>query len=356
MKCNVIFIILAVSYEFSEVYCRKNVLLLICDDLRPELASYYGKDFPSPVHPPIHSPNTDALARKSLLLKRAYVQQAVCSPSRTSFLTGRRPDTTHVYDSRTYFRNAGGNFTTIPQYFKQHGYRTFGMGKVFHDRVLASNYDDPPSWTEQYFHAPNFDYWQSHDKSWIVVPEEKWREKPLPDEQIADHAISTLRGVAKDAKTGKRNFFVAVGFRKPHLPFVFPDSMLKFYPVDSIRLPDNEYVPQNMPEVAWIDYKEITNYKDVGKLNVTRKINTTLPASVVKGLRRAYYCALTWSDLQVGRVLRALEELELENDTIVSFLGDHGWHLGEHGTWGKKNQLRNCYACADDGESARINR
>ena len=335
MNYNVILIILTVAYGNRGVLCRMNVLFLIADDLRPELASYYGPDFPSPIHPPIHSPNIDALAKKSLLLKRAYVQQAVCSPSRTSFLTGRRPDTTHVYDLVTYFRNVGGNFTTIPQYFKQHGYRTVGMGKIFHDGKLASNNDDPLSWTDTHFHAPNYEYWQSLNKSWIAIPEEKWREKPLPDEQIADHAISTLRTVAQDAKIRKRNFFVAVGFRKPHLPFVFPDSMLKFYPVESIRLPANAYAPQNMPKIAWVNYSELSHYKDIALLNASRKINTTLPDAVVRNLRRAYYSALTWTDLQVGRVMTELERLGLENDTVVSFLGDHGWQLGEHGEWCK---------------------
>lgn len=113
---------------------RKNVLFLVSDDMRPELTCYSGPDFPTPVHPNMHSPYLDALAAKSLLLKRAYVQQAVCSPSRTSLLTGRRPDTTHVYDLTHYFRNVGGNFTTIPQYFKENGYLSVGMGKIFHVR------------------------------------------------------------------------------------------------------------------------------------------------------------------------------------------------------------------------------
>ena len=119
---------------------KMNVLFFVSDDMRPELASYLGPDFPSPVHPNMHTPNLDVLASMSLVLKRAYVQQAVCSPSRTSLLTGRRPDTTHVYDLVKYFRKVGGNFTTIPQYFKQNGYMSVGMGKIFHvrSRVHAS--------------------------------------------------------------------------------------------------------------------------------------------------------------------------------------------------------------------------
>ena len=297
-----LFAVLTIS-ALTVVDCRMNVLFLVSDDMRPELMSFIGADFPTPVHPPIHSPNLDALASKSLLLKRAYVQQAVCSPSRTSLLTGRRPDTTHVYDLVKYFRNVGGNFTTIPEYFKLSGYRTIGMGKIFHPGV-ASNNDDPISWTDPYFHAPNLKYWDSRDKSWIAVPEEQWSKKPLPDAQIADHAISTLRAVASDAKSGNKNFFVGVGFHKPHLPFVFPDSMLVNYPDSLIHIPDNEYAPQNMPSVAWSNYGELRNYRDIFALNASGNINTSLPASVVRDLRRAYYSALSWTDLQVGRVLK----------------------------------------------------
>jgi hypothetical protein len=136
--CVAIFFVLSVGFADISVQ-RKNVLFLVSDDMRPELTCFSGADFPSPVHPRIHSPNLDALAAKSLLLKRAYVQQAVCSPSRTSLLTGRRPDTTHVYDLVHYFRNVGGNFTTIPQYFKENGYSSIGMGKIFHVSCLWWN-------------------------------------------------------------------------------------------------------------------------------------------------------------------------------------------------------------------------
>ncbi|KAK3082780.1 hypothetical protein FSP39_005166 [Pinctada imbricata] len=313
---------------------RKNVLFLVSDDMRPELTSFYGPDFPSPIHPPMHSPNLDRLASSSLLLKHAYVQQAVCSPSRTSLLTGRRPDTTHVYDLVKYFRKVGGNFTTIPQFFKMNGYKSIGMGKIFHPGV-ASAFDDPISWTQAYYHAPNLGYWDAKEKSWIAVPEDQWKKRPLPDAQIADRAISTLKSVAEDAKSGKQNFFVAVGFHKPHLPFVFPESMLVNYPESAIALPDNAYAPDGMPPVAWSNYEELLSYKDIAALHATGKINSSLPNSVVLDLRRAYYSALSWTDFQLGRVLDELESLGLANNTIVSFWGDHGWQLGEHGEWCK---------------------
>ena len=312
---------------------RRNVLFLVADDMRPELGAYYGKDFPSPVHPPIHSPNLDKLAAKSLLLKRAYCQQALCSPSRTSLLTGRRPDTTHVYDLETYWRESAGNFTTIPQYFKENGYTSIGMGKIFHPGIIASGGDDPISWSEPYFHAKT--YWETREHSWRAIPDNLLKDKPLVDEQTAERAIQTLRKVAPEAQTGGKPFFLAVGFHRPHLPFDFPESFLQYYPEASIRIPDNEYAPVNMPYTAWSAYEELRFYADIQQYNLTGTINSTIPDKVVKELRRAYYSAVSWTDSLIGRVIGELDGLGLANNTIISFWGDHGWQLGEHGEWSK---------------------
>ena len=129
---------------------------------------------------------------------------------------------------------------------------------------------------------------------------------------------------------------MAVGFYKPHLPFVFPASVLQYYPEDSIQLPDNPYAPVNMPQIAWSYYVELGNgYTDIQALNVNGYINTTLPDKNVLELRRAYYSAVTWMDSQVIRVLDELELLNMSDNTIISFWGDHGWQLGEHGSWCK---------------------
>ena len=315
---------------------KLNVLFLVSDDMRPELGCYYGSDFPAPVHPTMYSANLNALASRSLLLKRAYVQQAVCSPSRTSLLTGRRPDTTHVYDLVHYFRKVGGNFTTIPQYFKEKGYATAGMGKIFHPGQASGN-DDPISWNMPYFHASRESHarYTARNFSWRAVPAMERKSLPLPDEQVAKHAIQTLRQVAPAAKNGTRPFFVAVGFHKPHLPFVFPEEFLEYYPRDDVHLPDNDYAPVHMPKIAWSPYDELLSYYDMKKLNASGAINTTLPPEVVVDLRRAYYSALTYTDTLVGMVLLELQQLGLDNTTIVSFWGDHGWQLGEHGEWCK---------------------
>ena len=280
------------------------------------------------------TPNLDRLASKSLVMTRAYVQQATCSPSRTSFLTSRRPDTTHVYDLKSYFREVGGNFTTLPQYFKQHGYETAGMGKIFH-RGQASDWDDPPSWTLPYYQPGNKRYWNSKKPSWYAVPPDQRKIKPLPDEQTTKHAVYMLRKLAPKAKSGEKPFFLAVGFYKPHLPFVFPEEFLARYPQSAIRLPPNRYAPQNMPDIAWSDYGELRAYHDIARLGLTGDINTTVPADVTLELRRAYYCAVSYIDSLVGKLLDMLDRFGLERSTIVSFIGDHGWHLGENGQWTK---------------------
>ncbi|KAH3705274.1 iduronate 2-sulfatase-like [Dreissena polymorpha] len=313
-------------------FSAKNVLFFAADDMRPELTCYEGPDFPSPVHPPMHTPNLDALAAQSLLLKRAYVEQALCSPSRTALLTGRRPDTTHVYDLVNYFRKVGGNFTTIPEFFKINGYVSAGMGKIFHPGV-ASGHDDPISWSLPYYHATI--YWETNDNSWRAIPDEDLQAKPLVDFQIKEQALKTLRSFSKGGAYEGSPFFVAVGFHRPHLPFVFPESFMQYYPNNSIRLPDNEYAPDGMPDVAWSDYGELRNYGDQAKLHASGKINTSLPDDDVRALRRAYYSALSWTDSLIGEVLSELKTLGFDNNTIVSFWGDHGWQLGEHGEWCK---------------------
>ena len=168
----------------------------------------------------------DALASRSLLLKKAYVQQAVCSPSRTSLLTGRRPDTTHVYNLYDYFRTVGGNYTTIPEYFKLNGYKSIGMGKVFHPGHASSN-DDPISWTAPYYHAPNLAYWDANNASWQAVSKERRREKPLPDEQTAQHAIKTIKELAKNPD---EPFFLAVWFPQAPSSICVPRGVFGLLP------------------------------------------------------------------------------------------------------------------------------
>ncbi|XP_046579954.1 iduronate 2-sulfatase-like [Haliotis rubra] len=229
-----------------------------------------------------------------------------------------------------------GNFTTIPQYFKEHGYRTIGSGKIFHPGHASDN-NDPISWTDPYFEsgsdANNFVY--KEKVSWMNVPMDLLKNNSLQDTQNADYVIDMIRQAAPQARSGERPFFIAQGFHKPHLPFVAPQMFFDMYPESSISLPANPYAPDKMPEIAWSSYGELRKYVDIHKLNVTGDINTTLPNDVILNLRRAYYSGLSYTDYELGRVVQELENQGLANNTIISFWGDHGWQLGEHGEWCK---------------------
>ena len=313
---------------------RKNVLFITIDDLRPQLGAYEGPDFPAPVSPTMITPNIDRLAGRSLLMKRAHVQQAICSPSRTSILTGRRPDTTHVLDLQTYWRDTGGNFTTIPQYFKENGYYSVSLGKIFHPGYASDN-GDPISWNEDPWQPPaKTGFWGTFGKlqSWFSVNDSMIEENGrLPDQQLGDRALRYLN----DFSGSEKPFFMALGFYKPHLPFLVPEEFLDLYPMDNIKLPANPYIPSRFPWIAWSTYGELRDYPDIADLGVTGEPNTLLPDYVVKDLRRAYYASVSYVDNQIGRLLREIDALGIRNNTIIVLIGDHGWQLGEHGSWCK---------------------
>jgi iduronate 2-sulfatase len=231
-----------------------------------------------------------------------------------------------VYDVLHYFRKVAGNFTTIPQYFKEHGYITAGMGKIFHSGI-ASGFQDPISWTEPYFDKDD-EHWRFAEQySWYAVDDAETLKYPLPDHLIAQHAKQTLERLAPKARTGEQPFFVAVGFRRPHLPWVFPKSFLNFYPMDRIRLPKNPFASVNLPEYAWSNFAEIRVYQDIARHFGFGAINSTYPDEVVLKLRRAYYSTVSFVDSLVGEVVKTLNDLGLADNTVISFLGDHGFQV-----------------------------
>ena len=309
---------------------KLNVLFLVSDDMRPEIGAYIGPDFPAPIHPKIQTPNLDRLAQRSLLLKRAYVQQALCSPSRTSLLTGRRPDTTRTHDLYQYFRTIAGNFTTLPQYFKENGYISLAMGKIFHPGHTSGN-DDPVSWTIPNW-QPNLTHWyKDMGVSWTVADDSEVTQYPLEDMQVADRAVKMLKMLAQKGSP----FFLAAGFRRPHLPWLCPKKFYDMYPEDSIRLPNNRFSPNGMPEIAWSYNGEMRQYSDFQDHKWYGGINDTLSIETTLSLRRAYYSCTSYTDSLIGQVVDSLKELGLENNTIIAFWGDHGWHLGENAAWSK---------------------
>jgi len=319
---------------------RPSILFISIDDLRPNLDLY--KDGKSFLSPKIHSPNLNKLAENSIVFDNAYVQYAICGPSRTSILTGRRPDTTRVTNLETYFRDLGGNFTTIPQFFRENGYKSISVGKIFHGGSSAPS-DDPPSWDEV-FHAAGKDItWSNKDpgfskNSWKSFTDEELT-KPLIDTYEADWVNEKMKILAPGAKSGIAPFFLAWGLHKPHLPFLFPEKYLDLYPEDSISLPNNPYVPKGMPDIAYSGWNELRTYADCSKESIGNdllgKVNVTLPDSKTRELRRAYYATVSYIDNEIGRVLDEVEELGLAENTIVVVWSDHGWQLGEHAEWAK---------------------
>jgi len=327
-----------------------NVLFIAVDDLRPE-AGCYG-------NPIIKTPNIDALAGRGTVFRRAYCQQAVCSPSRTSLLTGRRPDTTRVYDLQTHFRIHLPDVVTLPQYFKEHGYYTVGMGKIFHGGL-----DDPQSWSVPHWNPGGPGYGkpetlaalaeqakqlraenggpasvvlQRDPKTGLVlkVSAPKYRargpawedpdvaDNALQDGKTADHAVEMLREI-KD-----RPFFLAVGFLKPHLPFVAPRKYYDLYDRNDLKLAPNPFPPKDVPEIALHTWGELRAYLDIP---ATGPLSDAMALDLIHG----YYAAASYTDAQIGRVLDELDRLGLREKTVVVLWGDHGWQLGEHGLWCK---------------------
>ncbi|HEV2295958.1 MAG TPA: sulfatase [Tepidisphaeraceae bacterium] len=312
---------------------RPNVLFIAVDDLRPELGCYGQSQ--------MKTPHMDGLAKRGLLFNRAYCQQAICSPSRISLLTGRRPDTTGIYDLNTHNRKTMPDVVTLPQHFKNNGYHSQGFGKIYHRGL-----DDELSWS-----VPHTDNraMQYCDPAIIAAIKEKdaqgWEQggrtkgpaweiadcedNELPDGWITDRAIAAMREV-KD-----KPFFLAVGLEKPHLPFVAPKKYFDLYPPERIKLPPNMEAPNGAPQLALTNYAELRAYPG------TPKGNEPFSEEFSRALIRGYYAATSYADAQVGRLLAELEELGLQDNTIVILWGDHGYHLGEQGLWCKHTNFEN---------------
>ncbi|XP_071613787.1 iduronate 2-sulfatase isoform X2 [Heliangelus exortis] len=310
-----------------------NVLFIVVDDLRPVLGCYGEKL--------VKSPNIDQLASQSIVFSNAYAQQAVCAPSRVSFLTGRRPDTTRLYDFYSYWRVHAGNYSTMPQYFKENGYTTLSVGKVFHPGV-SSNYSDdyPYSWSVPPFH-PSTEKYENYKTcrgkdgklyANLVCPVDV-TEMPsgtLPDIQSTEEAIRLLNVM----KTKKQKFFLAVGYHKPHIPLRYPQEFQKLYPLENITLAPDPWVPEKLPSVAYNPWTDLRQRDDVEALNVSFPYGP-LPDDFQRQIRQSYYAAVSYLDTQVGLLLNALDDVGLSNSTIIVFTADHGWSLGEHGEWAK---------------------
>ncbi|MCA8999384.1 MAG: sulfatase [Planctomycetaceae bacterium] len=315
-----------------------NVLLILVDDLKPSFGAY-GADW-------VHSPNLDRLAARGLRFDAAYCNQAVCAPSRNNLMTSSRSTSLGIYSLGKNFRKAVPNAVTMPQHFKQHGYHSAGIGKVFH--IGHGNTDDPASWSVPFHPDKVVDYVLPESTGGALTREEAyfsnqklgqnrslprgaaWEKADVDDGAYSDGRIAA-EGIKRlqQYKESGQPFFLALGFTKPHLPFCAPKKYWDLYepsklPVSSV----NDY-PQGAPPYA--------GKHKLGELNQYKPVPQDPPLSeeMTRTLIHGYYAALSYMDSQLGRVLDELDRLELAEETIIVLWGDHGYHLGDHGVWTK---------------------
>ena len=320
---------------------RPNILFIIVDDLRPELGCYGT--------PLIQTPHIDSIAARGVVFDRAYCQQSMCNPSRASVLTGRRPDTVRVWDQSTHFRSHLTDVVTLPQHFKAKGYEAMGIGKVFHTSL-----EDPPSWSKP---KPKIEIQSEYASPEIrqrnrarataarrLGKSENWINSVLlgpaveafdaPDDQYLDGMVTELALQLLRDWNRKRPFFLAVGYYKPHLPFVAPKKYWDLY--DPLQIPKatNDFPPRNAPPFALNDMAELACYQ--GFSHISRPTVRGLPEERARLLKHGYYACVSFVDAQIGRLLAELDRLKLREDTVIVVWGDHGWKLGEHRAWGKQ--------------------
>ncbi|MBM3860324.1 MAG: sulfatase [Verrucomicrobia bacterium] len=303
---------------------RPNVLFIAADDLRNDLGCY-GNTL-------VKAPNFDRLAKRGVVFNRAYCQQALCNPSRASLLTGLRPDTLRIWDLPTHFRSAVPEVVTLPQYFKQHGYFTQNIGKIFHNWIHEIQ-GDPASWS-----VPAVMHFANHGADKPVVDgapppnlakDLKCEQCDVPDEAYFDGRVAKLAVEAlRELKSKSQPFFLAVGFWKPHSPFNAPKRYWDLYRREDIPMPNPADWPQDAPRVAWHNSREILTEK-----------GRELTPDAVREIRHGYLANISYLDAQLGKVIDELDRLQLAQNTIIVFWSDHGFHLGEHTLWAKTSNF-----------------
>ncbi len=303
-----------------------NVLFIAADDLRNDLGCYG--------HPLVKTPNLDRLAERGLVFDQAYCQQAVCNPSRASILTGRRPDSLRIWDLPTHFRDTTPDAVTLPQHFKNNGYFTQNVGKIFHNWIHEVQ-GDPDSWS-----VPAVMHFANHNADTPQVVGEtppnlasdlKCFCHDVPDDAYFDGRIATLAVEALEQRKAKAEpFFLAVGFWKPHSPFNAPKKYWDMYRREDVPMPENPDWPQDAPRIAWHDSREILGAGDKAR---------QLTPEAIREMRHGYLANISYLDAQIGKVLDALDRLQLTGSTIIVFWSDHGYHLGEQTLFAKTSNF-----------------
>ena len=300
---------------------RFNVLLLIADDLNADLGCFG--------HPWVQSPHIDRLASEAMRFERAYCQYPLCNPSRASFMTGRLPDQTGVHTNGVHFRENLPEVTTLSQMFREHGYFAARVGKIYHYGVpgeigTSGVMDDPPSWA--YVVNPRGRDKDDEDKIFSLVPGSfggtlSWLAAEGADDEQTD-GIGALAAVRLMEEHADEPFFLAVGFYRPHTPFVAPKAYFAKYPTTSVDIAPRQRNREQLP---------------AGALGSAKPEHRKLTDPLRRECIQAYYAATSFMDAQVGRVLDALDRLGLADTTIVVMTSDHGYLLGQHGLWQKQS-------------------
>lgn len=297
---------------------QPNVLFIAVDDLRSSLGCYGD--------PLAQSPNIDRLASQSRVFLRAYCMQAVCGPSRTSLLTGRLPDNTHVWHNRNMFRDTHPDLVTLPQHFKNNGYHAASLGKIFSgdQREL-----DPVSWSEPEILK------QAGWKNSIQAGKGQfgkgaaWEDAEVSDEGYSDGKLAELAmDKLSSFQASQKPFFLAVGFFKPHLPFNAPKRYWDLYDPKIFDVADDGKQVQNVSEHAPHSHRELGGYRDIPE-------DEHIDEATTRKLRHGYYACVSYVDAQIGKLLNQLDRLGLTDNTIVVLWGDHGYSLGEKNSWCK---------------------
>ncbi|QDU82776.1 Choline-sulfatase [Polystyrenella longa] len=320
---------MSTSCGFLHADDRPNVLFIAVDDLRPELACY-GKTH-------IHSPNIDRLAETGVLFERAYCMVPTCGASRASLMTGIRPAPHRFVNYLAWAEKDAPDAKTMNTQFKENGYHTVSLGKIFHHPE-----DNEQGWSEPAWRVKNVSWWQDPASQKIHNQRQKmgkgirgpaFESPEVPDNAysdglLAEQAISDLQRLSKQ----KEPFFLSVGFLKPHLPFNAPKKYWDLYNHAEIQLPDNYHVPKDAPSESIHRSGELRAYSNI-------PANGPVSTETARKLIHGYYACVSYTDALIGQVLEELDRLELAENTIVVLWGDHGWNLGEHTLWCKHS----CY-------------
>lgn len=304
---------------------KPNVLFIIVDDLRTDLGCFGNAT--------VHSPNIDKLASEGMVFDRAYCQVPVCGASRASLLSGIRPSMNRFRTYSTRQDEDVPGIESLPAHFRNNGYTTASIGKVYHHIDDAMESWSIAPWDSIIKKQTWHDYVLEENISLQNDPEIKsgpaFECANVPDEayrdgRFAQKAIEDLKHFQQSGDP----FFLALGFVKPHLPFNAPKKYWDLYDEATLQLADNPFAPKNAPKQAMHNFGELRNYYGIPK-------EGPVPDSTARKLIHGYYAATSYTDAMIGKVLHGLDSLGLAENTVVVLLADHGWHLGEHGLWCK---------------------